>query len=41
MEINVLLPTKDKKVIVGLNGVSYLILAGKPYCRLFVVVRVS
>lgn len=28
MEINVLLPSKDKKVIVSLNGVSYLILGG-------------
>lgn len=35
MEINVLLPSKDKKVIVGSNSVSYLILAAKPHCAGF------
>lgn len=35
MEINVLLPSKHKKVIVGSNWVSYLILAAKPHCADF------
>lgn len=35
MEINVLLPSKHKKVIVGSNWASYLILAAKPHCADF------
>lgn len=32
MEINVLLPPKDKELIVSLNRVFYLILVAEPHC---------
>lgn len=41
MEINVLLPRKDKKVIVGSNWVSYLILAAKPHCAGFFIAKMK